>query len=136
MTFVVDASVALSWAFTDEGGDVSTRALDRLRDDEAFVPALWGLEVANGLLTAERRSRITPAETVDFCRLLLSLPIAVDPAERRRGFDVLAPLARAHDLTSYDSAYLELAARLAAPLATLDGRLRDAARDAGVTLLE
>lgn len=136
MTFVLDASVALSWAFADEGGEVSTRALERLRDDEAFVPALWALEVANGLLTAERRSRITPADAADFCRLLLSLPVAVDPAARRRSFDVLAPLARAHELTSYDSAYLELAARLAAPLATLDGRLRDAARDAGVALVE
>lgn len=136
MTFVLDASVALSWAFADEGGEVSTRALERLRDDEAFVPALWGLEVANGLLTAERRSRISPAEAADFCRLLLSLPVAVDPAERSRSFDVLAPLARAHDLTSYDSAYLELAARLGAPLATLDGRLRDVARDAGVALVE
>lgn len=136
MTFVLDASVALSWAFADEGGGVSTHALERLHDDEAFVPALWGLEVANGLLTAERRSRITAAEAADFCRLLLSLPVAVDPAERRRSFDVLAPLARARDLTSYDSAYLELAARLAAPLATLDGKLQDAARDAGIALAE
>lgn len=136
MTFVLDASVTLSWAFADEGEGVSTRVLKQLREDEAFVPTLWGLEVANGLLTAERRSRITAAEAADFCALLLSLPIAVDPAERSRSFAVLGPLARAHDLTAYDTAYLELAARLAAPLATLDGKLRDAARSAGVVLVE
>jgi predicted nucleic acid-binding protein len=44
-------------------------------------------------------------------------------------------LARAHDLTVYDALYLELALRLGAPLATLDGKLAEAARQSSVAVL-
>jgi predicted nucleic acid-binding protein len=43
-------------------------------------------------------------------------------------------LARAHTLSAYDAAYLELAIRLGLPLATLDDRLEAAATAVGVTL--
>jgi predicted nucleic acid-binding protein len=45
-------------------------------------------------------------------------------------------LARAHALSVYDSAYLELARRRAAPLATLDRRLAAAATGEGVLLIQ
>lgn len=51
----------------------------------------------------------------------------VDPVARRRAFEAVHALARKHRLTAYDAAYLELAVRLAVPMATLDERLRDAA---------
>jgi predicted nucleic acid-binding protein len=41
-------------------------------------------------------------------------------------------VARTHALSSYDASYLELALRRRVPLATLDGRLKDAAKTAGV----
>jgi 2-hydroxychromene-2-carboxylate isomerase len=44
-------------------------------------------------------------------------------------------LARAHGLTLYDAAYLELAMRASLSLATLDKELRSAAKKVGVTVL-
>ena len=41
-------------------------------------------------------------------------------------------LARAHSLTAYDAAYLELAIRRGLPLATIDQRMNAAASNAGV----
>jgi predicted nucleic acid-binding protein len=41
-------------------------------------------------------------------------------------------LAREYNLSAYDAAYLELAIRYDAPLATLDGKLQRAAQQAGV----
>jgi predicted nucleic acid-binding protein len=49
-------------------------------------------------------------------------------------FDDVVPLCRAHALTSYDAAYLELSLRLGEPLATLDEGLRNAAIKLGVEL--
>lgn len=49
--------------------------------------------------------------------------------------DALLHLARKHRLTAYDAAYLELALRAAAPLATLDDRLARAARAEGVLMV-
>jgi len=38
--------------------------------NEALAPIIWPLEVGNALVVAERRGRITPAETVRFLDLL------------------------------------------------------------------
>jgi predicted nucleic acid-binding protein len=43
-------------------------------------------------------------------------------------------LARSHQLSAYDAAYLELAIRPGLPLACLDGKLKAAAASAGVML--
>jgi predicted nucleic acid-binding protein len=41
-------------------------------------------------------------------------------------------LARGHNLTAYDAAYLELAIRRGLPMATIDRKLRTAAEPVGV----
>lgn len=136
MNFVLDASVALSWCFEDEGGDYAPAVLNELRTSEAIAASLWPLEIVNGLLSAERRRRIDPAASRRFTRLLLALPIVIDPVARSRVFDVTNALARKHDLTSYEAAYLELAMRLGVPMATLDGPLEEAARREGIAVFE
>lgn len=135
MNLVLDASVALSWAFDDEGGDVAPAVLRRLRSDEAVVPPIWPLEIANALVVAERKGRLTPARSARFTRLLLALPIALEPAERGRGLETNLHLARARGLSAYDASYLDLAMRYGIPLATLDGPLREAAEAEGVEIL-
>lgn len=58
--FVVDASLTLSWCFADEATPYSRSVLVSLQTTFAVVPALWPFEVANALVFAERRQRITP----------------------------------------------------------------------------
>lgn len=131
--FVIDASVAMAWCFEDEVTDDTEAVLDRLRSEQAIVPAIWPLEVANVLLVAERRGRISEAQINRFIRLLGQLPIKLDDA----GSDLAGVVAtgRAHGLSSYDASYLLLAERAGLPLATLDARLGGAATQAGVPLL-
>jgi predicted nucleic acid-binding protein len=133
VTFVVDTSVTVAWCFEDEATPGTEAVLDRLVAEEALVPPLWALEVANVLLVAERRGRVTEAQAVRFVALLRELPIRMDPAPP----DLEAVLAagRRHDLSAYDAVYLLLAEREGVPLATLDNGLREAARTAGVPLL-
>ena len=125
MPFVVDASVAVAWALKDEDHPDAIAAIERLMTDQAFVPILWWYELRNVLVVNERRGRIAPAETELFLRDLASVKIIFDTATDQA--PVLA-LAWRHRLTFYDAAYLELALRLPAPLATLDGALAAAAR--------
>lgn len=134
MNFVLDASVALSWCFEDEGGDYAVGVLDALRSSEAVVASLWPLEMANGLVVAERRGRVDGAGAARFMELVLSLPIVVDPVSPSRTFNVTHALARTHGLSAYDAAYLEVALRQGVPMATLDARLRSAAAAEGVPL--
>ena len=132
MNFVLDASVTLAWAFEDEGGEYARDVLARLEKEEACTTALWPLEISNGLLVAERRDRIEPTASARFTRLLLSLPIVVEPVDRRRVFEQSRILARRGNLSAYDAHYLELAIRYGIPLATLDEGLRQAAEAEGV----
>lgn len=133
MDIVIDASVTMAWCFEDEATPGADAALDLLRESRAVVPTIWSLEVANVLLGAQRRQRISEAQVTRFVRLLGSLPINTDaePID----IIVLLSLGRRHSLSAYDAAYLELAERLGAPLATLDIKLADAAKTAGVRVL-
>jgi predicted nucleic acid-binding protein len=136
VNFVLDASIALSWCFEDEGEGQAVLILERLLQEEAVVPSLWALEVTNGLLTAERRGRLDAAAVSRGGNLLLSLPIVMDPMARSRPFAVIQPLARQHRLSTYDAAYLELAIRKRIPLASLDNGLTTAARKEGLEVLD
>ncbi len=132
MPFVLDASVAVSWAFPDEADSIASAALTRLRTDAAHVPGLWWFEIRNTLLMGERRDRITQADTAAFLHDVARLSIIGDRAPQS---DRTLTLARQHRLTVYDAAYLELAERMALPLATQDRALRRAAAQAGVSVM-
>jgi len=134
MRFVLDASVALAWCFEEPDSEVADRALAALEaGGEAVVPSLWRIEMANVLVMAERRKRLTEADTARFLALLDNLPIQV--ARDHGGVEVIVTLARAHGLTGYDSVYLDLAQRTGLPLATMDRKLAEAARAAGVEVV-
>ncbi|MDG3442517.1 type II toxin-antitoxin system VapC family toxin [Nitrospirillum amazonense] len=132
MPFVVDVSVAASWLMPDEGCDAAIIAFERLVTDPAVVPSLWWFEIRNMLLVNERRRRLDEMQTARALALLAQLPIRVDNSPDSA---IVMRLARQHRLTAYDAAYLELAQRLAVPLATLDDALVRAAHADGVTLV-
>jgi predicted nucleic acid-binding protein len=132
MAFVLDASITMSWAFTDEADDAALKALHRLQTEAACVPSVWWFEIRNVLLVSERRRRISEADAAAFLRFVAGLAIAIDHAPDDT---VIIALARQCRLTIYDASYLELALRNAIPLATLDRQLATAAQQAGVTLI-
>jgi predicted nucleic acid-binding protein len=132
--FVLDSSVTLAWFFEDEDSPYALSVRDRLPESSAEVAVIWPLEIANVLLIAERKGRISVAKSTKFLRELRELPINIDLGAAARNPQPITTLARTHSLTSYDAAYLELALRLGLPLATLDEPLRAAARNTGVPL--
>jgi predicted nucleic acid-binding protein len=84
---------------------------------------------------AERRRRLTAGQVgtlaadleeflqvVEVDSLLVRASVLIETAQRTR-------------LTVYDAAYLELASRRKLPLASLDEKLRDAARRDGLALI-
>jgi predicted nucleic acid-binding protein len=135
VTFVLDATITLAWCFVDESSEMADRVLDRLEREEAVAPAIWPLEVANGLRTAERRGRLNLADLAQVRELLTALPVEVEGAPLDAALGEVAELARQLDLSAYDASYLALAARRGLPLATADDRLRRACEQAGVELV-
>jgi predicted nucleic acid-binding protein len=134
--FVLDCSVALAWFFADERSAYADAVLLRLPSAAAVVPALWHLEVANGMIQGEKRRRSTPAQAARFAEFLAPLPITVDRDTIGRAWSDTLHVARSFGLSAYDAAYLELALRRGLPIAAGDGRLKAAAAASGVALFE
>jgi predicted nucleic acid-binding protein len=134
-SFVVDNSVVMSWCFKDETNQYADAVLDRLCEATAFVPSIWPLEVVNVLLVAERKRRLSEADSVRFITLLSQLPIVVEHERPERIMKDLLALARVNNLSSYDASYLDLSMRKGFPIATLDIRLIEAARKTDVPIL-
>lgn len=134
-TFVLDASVTLGFCFEDESSEYAAGVLQRLRTGGACVPRIWEMEVANVLVQAERRGRLTPAEAMRFLDLLAALPIEVCDEPTGRVLREIRALARERGLSVYDACYLDLAMRDGLPLATVDAALARAAAQCGVEVL-
>ena len=132
---MVDASVALAWCFPDEASAYADSVLVALEGQRVLVPAVWPLEITNALAVAERRKRLSPPEIRRFVELLEGLTIEQDSIAVAESVSSILPLAMEHGLSAYDASYVELAIRHAAPLATLDVELENAARKAGVDIV-
>lgn len=134
-TLIIDCSITMAWCFADEGTEYTSQIQDRLVAEAALVPAHWFLEVTNVLAMAEKRKRISAADSTEFVKLLAALEIPMDHDTSARAFQQILPLCRDHALTSYDAAYLDLAPRRQLPLASLDEDLCRAATSLGVEVL-
>lgn len=133
---VVDASVVVGWLLgEDTAFELARPVLEVLKSARMLVPAIWQSEIANVLVVRERQKRIDEATFTRSIRLLEDLGPEVDILSATAIFDRVVPLARRHQLTSYDAAYLELALRERAPLATFDAALSRAAEREGVETL-
>lgn len=133
---VLDASVTLAWALPDEESDYADATLTYVAAHGARVPALWVLEVLNGVLMAERGKRLAFDDAQDFLtqlrrlhrrrRVILS---ALGPAQ---AFADVATVARDQRLTAYDAAYLHVAHVERLPLASIDSDMKKAAKKLGI----
>ena len=131
MTIVVDASIAATWALTEESTPWTRAVRTAVINEGMIVPWLFWFEIRNSLLTNERRGRIEATDSDKFLHDLFKMVVDFD--SNPDGLVVMS-IARSHQLTAYDAAYLELASRRKLPLCTLDKQLIAAAPKSGVSL--
>lgn len=126
---VLDCSIACAWLLEDERVPGADRVLGQAGAHGASAPGLFWAELRNALVMAERRGRLTPAQTTAALAEIEHLDIELDRAPDE---ETTLRLARQHRLTVYDALYLELAIRQNRELATLDAALQRAAESEGV----
>ena len=129
MNWVIDSSMALAWALPDETSNEAEGFLSRIVIGDIFwVPALWWYEIANALLMAQRRKRLSGAGRALLIELYRKLPIQTDMALDSDIIGRFHTLCIKYNLSAHDAAYLELAQRRGLGLATVDRRLRSVAQ--------
>jgi predicted nucleic acid-binding protein len=118
---IVDASIVAAALFGEEH---RAEAEALLHARALHAPHLLDHEIAGVAVKKIRRENLPESVVAAALRAYGRLPIerhAVDP-------EALLGLAQRYGLTVYDAAYLSVAERLAAPLATFDEKLAAAAR--------
>jgi predicted nucleic acid-binding protein len=133
--WIIDASLVMNWYLTDEQDRAySISIFAALGQREIFVPSLWIYEIANVLLVAHRRSRISAERIQYVLETVTDFNLRVDEVAPESALR-LSRLALLHGLTVYDAAYLDLALRSCAPIATKDRALVQAMQAANVHLV-
>jgi predicted nucleic acid-binding protein len=126
---VCDASVALAWSLDEAVPRWVSEFRERAEAGrvDVRVPTLFWLEVGSRLI---RQPHISDEQVMEgFLRLEV---LGFQTVDMDRPLRLMAvQLARQHRLSIYDAVYLALAAISDLPLATLDGRLADAATAMG-----
>jgi predicted nucleic acid-binding protein len=97
-----------------------------------FAPASLPWEVGNALVAAVRRRRLSAAQAEAGWTAYQTIPIRLLEVDIGRAM----ALATERGLYAYDAYMLELARNRGLPLLTLDAKLSDAARLAGIALVE
>ena len=133
---ILDCSVAISWFIPDEFSKNSLDIRNKISEEGAIVPTIWSLEVGNVLLISERRKRITKEQRQKALYILKDLPIKTDELTFKNAWFETIELAEKYNLTLYDACYLELVLRYNSILATFDNNLKQAAKLAGIVLLD
>lgn len=123
---VIDASVAVAWCLRDEekAAEADT-VVSRLRDETGIVPGLFWHEMRNVLVRAESKGRIDVLSAERHLSRLRDLLLITD---NDQDDETTIDLARRHNLTAYDAAYLETAHRYRAHLSTFDKSLSRAVK--------
>lgn len=134
MPLVLDNSVVCGWLFADQATPYSEAIARQLHADRAVAPPLLPMEYANVLRTACKRGKLTAQQAQEAITALSALPVEIDQDAPNAG--QLLALALRYDLTSHDAAYLDLALRRQLPIATRDDALAQAARVAGVGVVD
>ena len=133
--FILDASYALTWCFVDRCTTATDETLKRLESvvDQAMVPSIWKIEVANALGKAVTRRKLTLEQAKEIWEELARLPIS----ETSTAYDIpiLLELAVRHNISVYDACYLQDARTQSLPLATNDHGLKATAESYGVVVM-
>jgi len=132
MAWIMDCSIAAALGLPDETSTLADAFLLQMSNNEIWVPSLWWHEVGNVLVSAKRRQRISDNEVSGLITLYGGLPVRTDQGVGTGCMERVHRLSIAYELSAYDAAYLELAERKQAGIATLDKKLLKAAHACGV----
>lgn len=117
---VVDCSFILSTILITEVNNIGIEISESL----LYVPTLFYLECINVLHKTLKRQKISDEEHQTYLQVIHRLPIIIDSfCATGESVHIINNLSQRFELTSYDAAYLELALRLGARLASNDKKL-------------
>ncbi len=129
MEFVVDTSIVIAVLVNEEH---KSRLVEITRGAKLSAPSFLHWEVGNAFSAMFKRGRIHLDQAIAAVTSYGKIPIRFHDVSLASSLEI----ARKMTLYAYDAYFIECASRLNSPLITLDGTLKEAARQVGVTVIE
>lgn len=129
MKIVVDTSVILAVLFGEPDRDV---ILSLTKDCDLVSSETLPFEIANALLRAFRRSKLSAEDAQTVLQSFGKMKVSLQAADHLS----VVGLAHDHSIYAYDAFMIEVARSNNCHLFTLDKKMREVARAAGVKVLE
>jgi predicted nucleic acid-binding protein len=128
---VLDASLALAYVMPDEDSPKARELVARIDEEPALAPTIWIYEISSALRMGQVRNRLSSEMADSVMTTLTELHIEFEHPNGHQ----LMNLSHQTGLTVYDASYIALCLKHELPLASLDRRLVQAARDLGIVVL-
>ena len=133
MHWVVDCSFASALFLPDEHSPVVKEFFSDISESkQLLVPLLWWYEISNVLIVSVRRGRLENTSISHIISLFEDLNLETDGNLGAIYAKDICKIAQQYNLSANDSAYLELALRSNASIASLDKQLIRVAKDIGI----
>jgi len=128
---VIDASMAAAWTLEDEKTEAGDRILDEVKVGNPITCTIFWHEYRSILIANQKRRRVSQERIPAMLREVRALEIAEYQLDDD---EMIIALAFQYNLSAYDAAYLALALKENAILATNDKKLAEAALTCGLEL--
>lgn len=133
---ILDPSIIIGLCFEDRIDAIVLETVQLLRTHPALVNTHWHMEVAESLLQAERKRRITTLDRRKFLDLILALQIDEAPSSSIAIWQQHLEFAIEHGISVTDAERIALAKEKQGILASNRLEIQKAARKAGVNVVQ
>jgi predicted nucleic acid-binding protein len=106
--------------------------LELTKDANIIVPSVIDFEVGNALSKLFKRKILTEKEVYEVFFTYKQIPLHAKAVDLNNSIRIFCK----YSIYAYDAYYLEIASRLNLPLITFDTKMKEAAKDLNVTILE
>lgn len=132
---VIDASAAVALLLDEDAKFPNIGSLSELAEDPLAAPSHWPAELGNALVSNVRRRRLARGEIARLMDQIERMGVEILPPPNPAETALIAEQALDLGLAFYDTAYIRLALCRGASLLTLDGQMRDVAKQLEIPLL-
>lgn len=129
MDIVADTNIFLAVALNEPQ---KKRIIDLTTEASVVAPEVLPYEIGDALSAMVKRRQISASEALDVEERTQEIPVRLVNVDVRASLQ----LALEHDIYAYDAYFLHCAKSFAAPLLTLDRRMKQVAADLKIRLLE
>ena len=129
MKIVVDTNAVLAVAL---GEPERAEIIEATAECDLAAPDVLPFEVGNALTAMMKKGSLKPGEVVSAWESVQRIPVELRRVDLRSALSIAVE----RNLYAYDAYFLQCAIALGSPFLTLDRRLRNAACDMGIRLLE